>query len=115
MDLAASVYERAWTDHGLKNEIVDGEGNEMRIWWVQAETILGFDNAYRLTGNPAYQEAVLHQWEYIQQKIVDPREGSEWFWCTEEDGTPTVEKPIVEEWKCPYHNGRMCLRMMEKE
>ena len=111
--LAASVYERAWTDHGLKNECVDGEVNELRIWWVQAETVLGFANAYALTGEEKYKQAVTDEWDYIQRVIVDPREGSEWFWCTEEDGTPTVEKPIVEEWKCPYHNGRMCLRMIE--
>lgn len=111
--LAGAVYERAWTDHGLKNECVDGEVNELRIWWVQAETILGFANAYKLTGEEKYCKAVEDEWAYIQKVIVDPREGSEWFWCTEEDGTPTAGKPIVEEWKCPYHNGRMVLRMLE--
>ena len=42
------------------------------------------------------------------------REGGEWFWSTAENGVPT-DKPIVEEWKCPYHNGRMCLRLIEKQ
>ena len=112
--LAASVYERAWTDHGLKNECVNGEVNELRIWWVQAETMLGFDNAYRLTGDEKYRQAVADEWQYIQKVIVDPREGSEWFWCTGEDGVPTPGKPIVEEWKCPYHNSRMCLRLIEQ-
>ena len=37
---------------------------------------------------------------------------SEWFWSLTESGIPT-DKPIVEEWKCPYHNSRMCLRVME--
>ena len=45
--------------------------------------------------------------------IVDPREGGEWYWSVLPDGTPT-DKPIVEEWKCPYHNGRMCLRLIEQ-
>ena len=58
-------------------------------------------------------DRVAQQWRYIQDVIVDPRSGSEWYWSTEEDGTPT-KKPIVEEWKCPYHNGRMCLRLIEK-
>lgn len=111
--LAEAVYERAWTDHGLKNEVVDGEENQLRIWWVQAETVLGFANAYKLTGDVKYQQAVADEWAYIQRVIVDHREGSEWFWCTAEDGTPTAGKPIVEEWKCPYHNGRMVLRMIE--
>ena len=51
------------------------------------------------------------QWDYILRAIVDPREGSEWFNELQEDGT-SLRKPMVEEWKCPYHNGRMCLLMM---
>jgi mannobiose 2-epimerase len=39
---------------------------------------------------------------------VDPRPGGEWFNELREDGT-SLHKPVVEEWKCPYHNGRMCL------
>lgn len=112
--LAAAVYDRAWTDHGLKNEYVNGDVNETRIWWVQAETVLGFANAFALTGDEKYKTATEQQWRYIQNVIVDPREGGEWYWCCHEDGTPMTEKPIVEEWKCPYHNGRMCLRLMEK-
>lgn len=111
--LADAVYERAWTDHGLENECVDGEVNHLRIWWVQAETVLGFSNACKLTGEERYQRAVEDEWAYIQRVIVDPREGSEWFWCTDENGVPTPGEPIVEEWKCPYHNSRMVLRMIE--
>jgi len=46
--------------------------------------------------------------------MIDPREGGEWFWSVDEQGQPT-DKPIVEEWKCPYHNGRMCLRIIEQQ
>lgn len=115
MVLADAVYERAWTDHGLDNEIVNGKVDHTRIWWVQAETMLGFANAYKLTGEARYQRALEEEWAYILRVIVDPREGSEWFWCTSEDGVPTPEEPIVEEWKCPYHNGRMALRLIETE
>lgn len=111
--LAGAVYERAMTDHGLKNEMVNGATDETRIWWVQAETVLGFENAYGLTGDEKYKKAYETQWDAVQRMIVDPREGGEWFWSVDENGTPT-DKPIVEEWKCPYHNGRMCLRLMEK-
>ena len=48
----------------------------------------------------------------IRRAFVDPRPNSEWFWSLTESGVPT-DKPIVEEWKCPYHNSRMCLRVME--
>ena len=96
----------------MENEIVEGEVEHTRVWWVQAETILGFNEAAKLTGDAAWMERVRQQWEYVKNVISDPRPGSEWYWSTDENGVPT-DKPIVEEWKCPYHNGRMCLRMIE--
>jgi hypothetical protein len=53
-------------------------------------------------------------YHFICDKMVDPRPGSEWFWQTDENGVP-AQKPIVEPWKCPYHNGRMCLELMRRD
>ena len=114
LDLLESVRRRAFTDHGLKNEWVAGETNELRIWWVQAETMLGLDCGWHLTGDPSWKEDLETQWKTIQRMIVDPRPGGEWYWSVYEDGSLT-ERPMVEEWKCPYHNGRMCLRLMEQK
>ena len=111
LDLAQSVRERAFTDHGLKNECVDGVDNELRIWWVQAETMLGFANAYQLTGDETWLRDAETQWAAIGRLIVDKRPNGEWYWSVHEDGSLT-DRPMVEEWKCPYHNGRMCLRLM---
>ena len=112
LTLAEATCERAFTDHGMENEIVEGEVEHTRVWWVQAETVLGFAEAFKLSGDKAWQDRIAHQWAYILKVISDPRENSEWYWSTDENGVPTP-KPIVEEWKCPYHNGRMCLRMIE--
>ena len=114
LDLADSVCERAFTDHGLKNECVNGVNDELRIWWVQAETMLGLENAWQLTGNPVWADRLKTQWESLKRLIVDKRADGEWYWSVYEDGTPT-ERPMVEEWKCPYHNGRMCLRLIRSE
>ncbi|MBR6029246.1 MAG: AGE family epimerase/isomerase [Clostridia bacterium] len=114
LDLTGSVCCRAFTDHGLKNECVDGRDDELRIWWVQAETMLGFANAYALTGDAAWLDRLRVQWAAIQRLMVDKRPGGEWYWSVYEDGALT-ERPMVEEWKCPYHNGRMCLRLMEAD
>ncbi len=111
--LAESTCERALTDHGMENEVVEGVVEHTRVWWVQAETILGLMNAFELTGDPAWRARADQQWAYVQRTMVDPRPGSEWYWSVTEDGKPTP-KPIVEEWKCPYHNGRLCLRLMER-
>ena len=114
LDLADSVCRRAFTDHGLKNECVDGQDDELRIWWVQAETMLGFANAYALTKDSAWLDRLITQWTSIRRMILDKRPGGEWYWSVFENGEPT-ERPIVEQWKCPYHNGRMCLKLMEAD
>ncbi len=111
--LAEATCERAFTDHGMENENVEGEVEHTRIWWVQAETLLGFMNAFDLTGDEAWLDRARRQGDYVKNVIADPREGGEWFWSVSEEGVPT-NKPIVEEWKCPYHNGRMCLRLIEQ-
>ncbi len=113
LTLAEATCERAFTDHGMANEIVEGRVENTRVWWVQAETVLGFANAFDLSGDPEWVARAIRQWNYIGAVIVDPRAGSEWFSETDENGVPG-RKPIVEEWKCPYHNGRMCLRLIER-
>ena len=112
--LLESAAERAFTDHGLMYEIVNGEVNGIRAWWPQAETLLGFEFGWRMTGDRVWLKRMRKQWEYILQEVVDPREGSEWLNELREDGT-SVGKAIVDEWKCPYHNGRMCLRLMQAD
>ena len=72
----------------------------------------GFEAGWRLTGNNKWLEAMKTQWNTIQRMIVDRREAGEWYWSVYEDGSLT-ERPMVEEWKCPYHNSRMCIRLME--
>lgn len=111
LDLLESATERAFADHGLDYETVDGVTNRSRDWWPQAEAMLGFEFGWRMTGDPVWLSRLRTQWEYVKRAIVDPREGGEWYYAAGEDGTPSV-KPVVEEWKCPYHNGRMCLRLM---
>ena len=115
LDLLESATERGFTDHGLHYEIVDGAVNTTRAWWPQAETMLGFEFGWRMTRNPEWLHRLRIQWDYVRRVTVDPREGGEWFNELREDGTLVEYKPMVEEWKCPYHNGRMCLRLMNAE
>lgn len=113
LKMAEHTLEAAFTDHGFCNESENGKVDTTRIWWVQAEALLGFLNAWEKTGGERYAEAVRLQWQYIRDVLSDRRQGSEWFWSIREDGTP-IKKPIVEPWKCPYHNGRMCLEIMRR-
>ncbi|MBQ8150318.1 MAG: AGE family epimerase/isomerase [Clostridia bacterium] len=114
-EMAQNVYELAYHGAGLYNECENGVDDRKRIWWVQAETVVGFMNAWQR--NPEmthFLKASQEVWEYIKNNIVDQREGSEWFWAVQDDGRPDSSREIVEPWKCPYHNGRMCIEMIRR-
>lgn len=116
LDLTSQVYRVAFDGHSFANECERGVVDSTRVWWVQAEAVVGFLNAYQLDAeHTEYREAALAQWEYIKEYLVDKREGSEWFWDVNREGEPVSQKPIVEPWKCPYHNGRMCLEVIKRE
>lgn len=113
--LTQRVYEVAFDGHSLANECERGIVNEHRIWWVQAENVVGLINGYQK--NPQkkeYLEAAKAQWEFIKEYVIDKREGSEWYWEVSKEGVPFEGRPIVEPWKCPYHNGRMCLEVIKR-
>lgn len=114
-DLTAEVYKTAFKGNSLLNECEKGVDDVSRRWWVQAETLVGFLNGYeKAPEHKEYLEAVFGQWDYIKTNLVDKREGSEWFWDLDGNGVPATKKPIVEPWKCPYHNGRMCFEVIRR-
>lgn len=113
-DLAAHIYQEAYTGHSVVNECERGRVDTTRVWWVQAEAILGFVNEYEKSGDPKYRDAAADIYHYICDVMVDKRPGSEWFWEVDTDGVPSSRKPILEPWKCPYHNGRMCMELMRR-
>lgn len=111
--LAQGVLNRAFRDGCLSNEQTEGELDDTRVWWVQAEALVGLTNLWQKTGDPVIRAAMDMGWGYMMDKMVDPRAGSEWYNSLDAEGRP-VPKPVVEPWKCPYHNGRMCLEMMAR-
>ena len=112
--LENQVYKSAYKNHSLANECERGKVDERRIWWVQAEAVVGFYNAYEKTGEQRYLKASEDIWGFIKEHLIDHRVGGEWFYNTDENGAPEMERPIVEPWKCPYHNGRACMEMMRR-
>ena len=113
-DLEAQIWKTAYKKHSLANECERGKVDERRIWWVQAETVVGFLNAWQKTGDVRYRDASLDVWNFIMEHLVDHREGGEWFYNVDENGAPELSQPIVEPWKCPYHNGRACMELMSR-
>ena len=115
LDLTGQVYRTAFDGQSLANECEKGVVDENRIWWVQAETLIGFLNGYQLDPtHTEYLEAARSLWRFIREHLIDKRPGSEWFWDVDKEGKSVSGKPIVEPWKCPYHNGRMCLEVIKR-
>ncbi|GAA4057026.1 AGE family epimerase/isomerase [Amphibacillus indicireducens] len=114
IDISYNISDYAiQPDGSLINEEENGELDYTRVWWVQAEAIVGFYNAYQRTGDQVFLDRINGLWEYIKQSIHDPRPGGEWYWSIEPDGTPT-ERDLVEPWKASYHNARMALELIER-
>ena len=114
-DLTAQIYKVAFDGHSLANECEKGVVNTHRIWWVQAETVVGFLNGWKMNPDkPEYLEAAKNTWAFIKEHVIDKRPGSEWFWEVDAAGKPYPGRPIVEPWKCPYHNGRMCFEVIKR-
>lgn len=82
-------------------------------WWVQAEAVVGFFNIYQYFGDEQALEKATHCWQYIKRNLID-NENGEWYWSRHADGTLNLEDDKAGFWKCPYHNGRMCLELIER-
>jgi mannobiose 2-epimerase len=102
-------------DGGLWYELNTRTGILVREkhWWPQAEALVGFCNAWQISGNPRYREAMLHNWAFIRQYILDWENG-EWFWGVHGDHSVMQDRDKIGLWKCPYHNSRACLQLVKR-
>lgn len=82
-------------------------------WWVQAEAVVGFVNIYEHFHNKSAFDKALRLWEYIKDNLVDYKFG-EWYWSRHRDGSLNTIDDKAGFWKCPYHNSRMCLEILER-
>ena len=84
-----------------------------RQWWVQCESVIGHVDLYQYFHD---EEALVNTkkcWDYIQNNLVD-KENGEWYWAILDDGTINRSDDKAGFWKCPYHNSRMCLELLER-
>jgi mannobiose 2-epimerase len=100
----------------LYEAVGDGVTEGLKHWWPQAEGVVGWLNAYQLTGRTPYRDAALKLWAYIEDHVVDHERG-EWFAVLDRHGNPMPDHPAsckIGPWKCPYHDGRVCLEVMRR-
>jgi mannobiose 2-epimerase len=109
----ATLKEGVDADGGVLEE--GGPGGVTKTykeWWTQAEATVGFINAFQLSGKPAYLQASLKSWDFIDRHLIDRKNG-EWFIGVSKEGRVTA--PVkISFWKCPYHNGRACMEMIDR-
>ena len=115
-DLSLNILNNAFDGSSLAYECEKGVVRTTRAWWVQAETVIGFINGYMKDSEHAgaYIDAAEACLNYIEEYFIDHRDGSEWYSEVEEDGTVNENMPMVNQWKCPYHNGRMCIEIINR-
>ena len=82
-------------------------------WWVQAENVVGWFNLYQYFGDEQDLDRAMRCWQYIKEQIID-RDNGEWHWSRHADGTLNTVDDKAGFWKCPYHNSRMCLEVIER-
>ncbi|MBG0858828.1 MAG: AGE family epimerase/isomerase [Bacteroidales bacterium] len=111
--IADAASEGLMPDGGMLTEKdrATGRTRTTRSWWEQAETVVGYINAYELTGNEIYLNRAISAWNFIDRYFVDKVNGS-WFTSLSPEGVGGGDK--AGNWICPYHSGRMCLEIIER-
>jgi len=100
-----------------------GPTNTNKEWWEQAEAAVGFLNAFEISGDPAQAARSLRSWKFIQDKFVD-RQNGDWHNTLRRDGSVimtakardgrTYPSAKLSLWKCPYHNSRACMEIIDR-
>ncbi len=113
--IASAAHEGLAEDGSLIYERDDAKGHldRDRHWWVQSEAVVGFLNAWELSGDATWLGLASGAFDYIRDQLTDSVNG-EWFWSIHDDGTVNRDDDKAGFWKCPYHNTRMCLEIISR-
>ncbi|HEU4606717.1 MAG TPA: AGE family epimerase/isomerase, partial [Chitinophagaceae bacterium] len=113
--LAESVAEALDADGGLWYECEPQKQMlvKEKHWWPQAEAMVGFFYAWQISLFTEYREHAIRSWEFIQRHIKDHKHG-EWFWGVDEHYNVMPGQDKAGFWKCPYHNSRACMEIMQR-
>jgi mannobiose 2-epimerase len=114
VEIADQAIEGFDTDGGLWYEY-EVEKNHLikeKHSWPQAESMIGYFNAWQITGDEKYLNQSFSSWHFVKNYIKDKIKG-EWFWGIKED-KKLMDEDKVGIWKCPYHNSRACIEIINR-
>jgi mannobiose 2-epimerase len=95
-----------------EKDLSTGHVVTIRSWWEQAESVIGYLNAYEITGDESYLDRSIKSWNYIKEYFID-REHGGWHALVTAAGEP-AGRDKANYWTCPYHNGRMGMEVIER-
>ncbi|AWB65990.1 hypothetical protein C2869_05850 [Saccharobesus litoralis] len=113
--LAETCLAEGIGEHGQVLDEIDistGKVHAESCWWIQAEAIVGFLNAYQATGNQAFFDAVIDIWQFTKKYHIDAENG-EWHWLSTLDQDDNYDIYKAGFWKGPYHNGRAMMEAIK--
>ena len=116
MNMARACYEQGLTEDGAMNSDYDpatGHKSQRLSWWEQNEAVVGFLNAWEVTGDEKFLDASLRCFEFAEEHFVDHEKGG-WYDVLSLDGKKVLSKQKQNGPTCPYHNGRMCMEIIER-
>jgi cellobiose epimerase len=114
LDVEQAVLEKAMTKEGLISEVIDGQVNAERVWWIQAEAMVGFMNHYEKTNDITYLQAIHALYTFTMKTLYDGRASSEWLWGVDCKMKPIVTRGYAGPWKAPYHSGRALIELLKR-
>jgi cellobiose epimerase len=112
--MADATFEGIDGDGGLWYEYDSHADNLIaeKHWWPQSELWIGMVNAWQLTGDAKYLDAVKDNWAFVKEHILD-KENGEWLWGVDAE-YDSLQRDKAGFWKCPYHNSRACLELIKR-
>ena len=114
VNMAAAQLAEGIAENGAM--MSDKEGDHYSSgysWWVQSEAVVGFLNAWHISGDRKFLDAAVRSWEWIKTYMID-REYGEWFGNVNAEGEPRRNGVKADQWRCPYHNSRMGLEVFTR-
>ena len=114
VEIANAATEGLDKDGGLWYEYNADENHliKEKHSWPQAESMIGFFNAWQISGDEKYLQKSILSWRFVKEHIIDKKNG-EWFWGVTENYS-LMKEDKVGIWKCPYHNSRACIELINR-
>lgn len=112
---AQNVISKGFVDdgkNGIYYDCKNGINNTHRSWWVMSEAIVALVHRYNLYKDEKSMILAENIWNYIKKYFISPY--GEWHAQIDDKGDAMKSRSgLCGAWKCPYHNGRMCLELMK--